>query len=130
MLRVIRSPYPRAGFTFGDLDAYSKSHAGITRVFTASDIPGENCFGVIPKFRDQPVFAEEEARFRGEAVAAVVGQAEAVANLDLKDFPVTWSELEAVLSPAQARLHEQSTTSRPVQSNLLLIRTGISTSWK
>ncbi len=103
MLRVIRSPYPRARFTFGDLDAYSKNHPGITRVFTASDIPGENRFGVIPKFRDQPVFAEEETRFRGEAVAAVVGQAEAVANLDLKDFPVTWSELEAVLSPAQAR---------------------------
>ena len=102
-LRVIRSPYPRARFTLGDLDAYSKNHAGITRVFTASDIPGENRFGVIPNFRDQPVFAEEETRFRGEAVAAVVGQAEAVANLDLKDFPVTWSELEAVLSPAEAR---------------------------
>jgi CO/xanthine dehydrogenase Mo-binding subunit len=103
MLRVIRSPYPRARFRFGDLDAYSKIHPGITRVFTASDIPGENRFGVIPNFRDQPVFAEEETRFRGEAVAAVVGQAEAVANLDLKDFPVTWSELEAVLSPAEAR---------------------------
>jgi len=103
MLRVIRSPYPRARFTFGDLDAYSKNHPGVTMVFTASDIPGENRFGVIPNFRDQPVFAEEETRFRGEAVAAVVGQAEAVANLDLKDFPVTWSELEAVLSPAEAR---------------------------
>ena len=103
MLRVIRSPYPRARFTFGDLDAYSRNHPGITRVFTASDIPGENRFGVIPKFRDQPVFAEEETRFRGEAVAAIVGQPEAVADLDLTDFPVTWSELEAVLSPAKAR---------------------------
>lgn len=102
-LRVIRSPYPRARFTFGDLDAYSKNHPGITKVFTASDIPGENRFGVIPIFSDQPVFAEEETRFRGEAVAAVVGQTEAVANLDLNDFPVTWSELEAVLNPAEAR---------------------------
>ena len=42
---------------------------------------------MIPRFADQPVFAEVEARFRGEAVAAVVGEAEAVEALDPLNFP-------------------------------------------
>ena len=69
------------------------AHPGIHRVLTARDIPGENRYGVIPRFADQPVFAEVEARFRGEAVAAVVGEAEAIEALDLASFPVTWEEL-------------------------------------
>jgi CO/xanthine dehydrogenase Mo-binding subunit len=62
----------------------------------AKDIPGENCYGVIPPFADQPVFAQEETRFHGEAVAAVVGEAEAVEELDPAEFPVRWEELPAL----------------------------------
>ena len=87
VVRAIRSPYHRARFRFGDLDAFLAAHPGILRVLTAKDIPGENCYGVIPRFADQPVFAEVEARFRGEAVAAVVGEAEAIEALDLTNFP-------------------------------------------
>ncbi len=83
VVRAIRSPYQRARFRFGDLDAFVATHPGILRVLTAKDIPGENRYGVIPRFADQPVFAEAEARFRGEAVAAVVGEAEAIEALDL-----------------------------------------------
>jgi aldehyde oxidoreductase len=98
VVRVVRSPYDRARFTFGDIDAFVAAHPGIHRVFTAKDIPGENCYGVIPRFADQPVFAETEARFRGEAVAAVVGESEAVEALDLASFPVSWEELPALTS--------------------------------
>ena len=49
---------------------------------------------------DQPVFAETEARFKGEAVAAVVGEPDAVANLE--DFPVTWEPLSPLLEPDEA----------------------------
>ena len=63
------------------------------RPFTAKDVPGRNCFGVHPDFADQPVFAESEARFRGEAVAMLAGEPSAVLALDLADFPVTWTEL-------------------------------------
>ena len=56
--RAIRSPYRRARFRFGDLDAFVATHPGIHRVLTAKDIPGENVYGVIPRFADQPVFAE------------------------------------------------------------------------
>ena len=53
-------------------------------------MPGLNCFGVIPAFADQPALAEGVARFRGEAVALVVGEDEAMRRLDLSTFPVSW----------------------------------------
>ena len=65
----------------------------MVRIFTAEDVPGENRYGVITPYADQPVFAEQEARFRGEAVAAIVGESAAMEALDLADFPVTWTEL-------------------------------------
>ena len=113
VLRVIRSPYDRAAFQFGDLHGYVAANFGFHAVFTAKDVPGKNCFGVIPQFADQPVFAENEVRFRGEAVAAVVGEPEAMAKLDASTFPVTWMELPALttidssLRPAALKLHEK-----------------------
>jgi len=102
VVRAIRSPHARARFRFGDLDAFVAAHQGIVRVLTAKDIPGENCYGVISRFADQPVFAEVEARFRGEAVAAVAGEAEAIDAFDLANFPVTWEKLPALTTIAAA----------------------------
>ncbi|WP_394690396.1 molybdopterin-dependent oxidoreductase [Hoeflea sp.] len=102
-IAVIRSPFPRAGFRFGDLDAWLENQAGIETILTAADIPGKNCFGVIPAFSDQPVFAETEARFRGEAVAAVVGTPEAIRAFKQESFPVVWTELDSVVSVSEAR---------------------------
>jgi aldehyde oxidoreductase len=93
VVRAIRSPYHRARFLFGDLDAFVRDHPGIEAIFTVKDVPGKNCYGVIGPFADQPVFAEYEARHRGEAVAAVVGEVAAVEALDVADFPVSWEEL-------------------------------------
>ncbi len=92
-VRAIRSPHHRARFQFGDLDKFVEAHPGITAVFTANDVPGVNCYGVIPAFADQPVFARNEARFRGEAVAIVVGEPQVVEAVDLSSFPVTWEVL-------------------------------------
>jgi len=109
--RAIRCPHHRARFRFGDLNAFVRAHPGIHAVFTAEDVPGKNCYGVIPRFADQPVFAESEARFRGEAVAAVVGEVAALELLDLPDFPVTWEELtpltkiDDALSSDAPRIH-------------------------
>ena len=93
VLRVIRSPHAHAAFRFGDLDTFVATTPGIEAVLTAADIPGENRFGVIPDARDQPVFAETAARYRGEAVAAVIGTPEVMAGFDGADFPVTWTPL-------------------------------------
>ncbi|TGQ74260.1 aldehyde oxidase [Mesorhizobium sp. M00.F.Ca.ET.186.01.1.1] len=101
---VVRSPHYHASFAFGDLDGWAKTHPGIVGVFTASDIAGKNCFGVIGPFADQPALAEGFVRLRGEAVALVAGEREAILDLDLSDFPIRWSELPHVLQPCEARI--------------------------
>lgn len=112
LVRVVRSPHHRAEFSFGDLEAYRRAHPGIHGIFTARDVPGKNCFGVIPQFADQPVFAEREVRHLGEAVAAVAGDAETIEALDLTKFPVEWKPLAALtrieesLRPDAPLLHE------------------------
>jgi aldehyde oxidoreductase len=102
VLKVIRAPYHRASFAFGDMNEFASRTPGILRVLTASDIPGRNLHGVIPDMADQPVFAELESRFKGEAVAAVVGEPDAMRAFDVTDFPVTWTELPACLTPEEA----------------------------
>ena len=111
LVRVVRSPHHHGTFVLGDLESYGISHPGIVRVLTYRDVPGRNLFGVIAAFADQPVFAVNETFHRGEAVAAVVGEREAIEALDLSAFPVHWTELPPVLtmdealSPAAALLH-------------------------
>ena len=94
-IRVIRSPHARARFRFGDLDAF-RDRYDLLAVFTAKDVPGANSFGIFPTTKDQPVFAVSETRFRGEAVAAVVGRRGPPMSFDDKDFPIVWSPLDPV----------------------------------
>ena len=102
VLRVIRSPHHHARISLGDLDAFRAAHPWVALVLTAADIPGLNRFGMIPGYIDQPVFAESVVRFRGEAVAAVVGPAEDMARFDPAGFPVTYDPLPAVLTVPEA----------------------------
>ena len=99
---VIRSPYPRASFRIGNIENFIRENEGIEAVLTADDVPGLNRMGVIPGFIDQPVFAEREARFRGEAVAALVGRREALQGFDVQDFPVEWEELPHIAETGEA----------------------------
>ncbi|MDX8519575.1 molybdopterin-dependent oxidoreductase [Mesorhizobium dulcispinae] len=116
---VVRSPHYHARFSFGDLQAWADAHPGVAGVFTAADVPGKNCFGVIGPFADQPVLAEGFVRFRGEAVALVAGEREAVLELDLTDFPITWTELPHVLQPAEAKANGASLIHQHRPANLL-----------
>ena len=99
---VIRSPHWHASFVFGDLDGFVAAHPGLVAVYTARDIPGENRFGVIPAYADQPALADGVARFRGEAVAVIAGEKDAVEALDRAGFPVTWTERPHALDVASA----------------------------
>ena len=101
-LRVLRCPHHHARFQFGDLKQFVDSHLGISLVLTAKDVPGIDCYGVIPRFADQPVFAHNEARYRGEAVAAIVGETDSLEALDLAQFPVRWEPLPALQSLDEA----------------------------
>jgi aldehyde oxidoreductase len=100
VLRVVRSPYAHAEFSLGDLTQFLEQNPGIQGVFTARDVPGKNCYGVHPRFADQPVFAENVTRFLGEAVAAVVGEASAMSGFNLATFPISWSPLPSLETPA------------------------------
>lgn len=116
---VVRSPHYHAGFAFGDLDAWVEAHPGIAGVFTAADIPGKNCFGVIGPFADQPALAEGFVRLRGEAVALVAGEREAILDLDLTDFPISWTELPHVLQPREAKAYGAALIHQHRPANLL-----------
>jgi aldehyde oxidoreductase len=111
MIEVIRSPHPHADFEFGDLDAFAKTH-GITTILTAADVTGLNRFGVIPGFVDQPVFAEKTARFRGEAIAAIIATPETIAGFDRNTFPVVYrphpdvARAQDAIKTAAPQLHE------------------------
>ncbi len=103
LLKVIRSPHHCADFILGDIAAWRAANPQVAAVYTAADVPGQNRFGVIPPFADQPVFAQNTARFRGEAVAAVVAPQDVMRALNLEDFPVQWQPREAALLPHPAQ---------------------------
>ena len=100
-LRVVavRSAHAHASFAFGDLAGFA-NRAGVAGVFTATDIPGRNAFGVIPAFADQPAIAASRVQFRGECVALVAF--EPGVDPDLTGFPVTWTVLPALTNPTDA----------------------------
>ncbi|MCF6320238.1 MAG: molybdopterin-dependent oxidoreductase, partial [Rhizobiaceae bacterium] len=102
LVRVIRSPFAHAGFEFGNLEDWKNTTSGVEAVITVDDIKGENSFGVIPAFADQPALAQNAARFRGEAVALVVGDADKVSQLNLDDFPVEWNEIQNTMETGSA----------------------------
>nr|MCU0816574.1 molybdopterin-dependent oxidoreductase [Cypionkella sp.] len=99
-----------AGDSFG-ADYSPEGRPGVAGVFTAEDIPGRNAFGVIPPFADQPALAQSPARFRGEAVALVAF--EPGAEPDLSAFPITWTPLPALTSPAVAEAGAALHPNRP-----------------
>ncbi|MCL4800057.1 MAG: molybdopterin-dependent oxidoreductase [Burkholderiales bacterium] len=100
-LRAVRSPHAHARFSIGDLAALRARHPGLLDVLTARDVP-ENSFGIFPDHKDQPVLADGLARFRGEAVAALVGEYETVMRIDEAELPIRWEPLEARTEIGQA----------------------------
>jgi CO/xanthine dehydrogenase Mo-binding subunit/aerobic-type carbon monoxide dehydrogenase small subunit (CoxS/CutS family) len=101
-LRAVRSPHAHARFRFGDWAPLLARHPGLVRVLTAADVPGRNGFGIYPDIKDQPVFAEGIARYRGDAVCALVGDAATLAAIDARDLPIAWEALPALATPAEA----------------------------
>jgi CO/xanthine dehydrogenase Mo-binding subunit len=111
VLKAIRSPYHHARFSFGDFMALHAAHPGLIKVFTAADIPGQNTFGIYPTDKDQPVFAEGYVRYYGEAICALVGDAQTIAAITDEEVPITWEKLPALhgvgaaLAPGAVQLH-------------------------
>ena len=101
-LRAVRSLHAHARFTLGDLAPVLAAHPGLVRVLTAADIPGRNGFGIYPDIKDQPVFAAGVARYRGDAICALVGTREAVEAVRAEELPIVWEPLPPLRVPAAA----------------------------
>ncbi|MBI3371113.1 MAG: molybdopterin-dependent oxidoreductase [Betaproteobacteria bacterium] len=95
-LRVVRSPHHHARFIIGDLERVVQRTPGLVCILRSRDVPS-NGFGIYPTVKDQPVLANEEARFRGEAVLALVGTRDAVDGLPDADLPIEYEPLPPVM---------------------------------
>ena len=110
-LRAVRSPHMAAAFTIGDLTPLFDRHPGLVKVLTAADVPGSKLYGVYPDMKDQPVFAMDEVRFRGEVILALVGERETLEAISDAELPIVYEVgepiigLDAALAPGARRIH-------------------------
>jgi aldehyde oxidoreductase len=110
VLRVVRAPFHRAHFTIGDLAPLHERYPGLVKILTWKDIQGHNLYG-IAAIKDQPVLSEGVVRHRGEAVAALVGDATTIACISDADVPIHWEALpplpfDAAIAPGAPAMHE------------------------
>ena len=96
-VRAVRSPHASATFTLGSFDDLHEKWPGLVRVLTAADVTGNNGFGTYPDVKDQPVFAVDEVKFRGEAVVALVGDHESVYGIHDDDVAINYEVREPIL---------------------------------
>jgi len=98
-LKVVRSTRPHAKIVSLETGEALKV-AGVERIFTARDIPGENLVGIINK--DQPVLASERVRYAGEAVALVAAATLEAAEEGARRVGVEYEDLPAITRPEEA----------------------------
>ncbi len=116
-MRVVRSPHPRATFVLPSPEKIIEEHPGLMRILTWQDVPGNNGFGIYPHIKDQPVLAKDQVRYRGEAVAALIGDRKSIEAVTDDDLRIEWhpqdaiesyeSALEGKISPVQ-EIHEDN----------------------
>ncbi|MGB0228641.1 MAG: molybdopterin-dependent oxidoreductase [bacterium] len=120
-MRVVRSPHPRATFVLPSPEKIIEEHPGLMRILTWQDVPGNNGFGIYPHIKDQPVLAKDQVRYRGEAVAALIGDRKSIEAVTDDDLGIEWvpqdaiesyeSALEGKVSPVQ-EIHEDNLLAR------------------
>ena len=120
-MRVVRSPHPRATFVLCSPEKLVEENPGLLRMLTWQDVPGNNGFGIYPHIKDQPVLAKDQVRYRGEAVAALIGDRKGIEAVTDDDLGIKWvpqdaiesyeSALEGNISPVQ-EIHENNLLAR------------------
>lgn len=115
-IRVVRSPHARARFQLGDL---APLRARLAAVLTSADVPF-NGYGIYPDIKDQPVLADGEVRYRGEAVLALVGERAVVAAIRDDEIPIAWRPEEPVLGVEAATAPDAPLVQGDRPRNLLL----------
>ena len=96
---TVRSPHPRARILSIDVSEALKIR-GVATVLTAADVPGENLYGI--KKADQPVLADREVRYAGEAVAVAAADHPETARRAVEAVRVEYEVLTPLTDPEQA----------------------------
>lgn len=78
---------------------------GVVKIFSHKDIPGENQIGGI--IQDEPLLAEDEVHFRGQAILLVVAENEGAVEEALEKIKIDLEELPAIVDPKEAFLKGQ-----------------------
>ena len=124
---VLRSPWSHAEILDIDITEAAESK-GVVKIILAGDIPGKNLYGPIKK--DQPVLAENEVMYIGDAIAAVFAESENDLADILGKIKVTYKSLSEVadykdaLEGKPALLHGESNIIAVMESGRGNIETG------
>ena len=108
---VYSSPVAHAKDLIIDVSKAEKI-AGVERVFTAKDIPGDNEIGGI--LLDEPLLAEDELHFQGQPIAIVVAESDFIARQARALIEISYSELPIITTAKQAK--EQGSFINPARS--------------
>ncbi|MCK4760804.1 MAG: selenium-dependent xanthine dehydrogenase [Candidatus Aminicenantes bacterium] len=105
------SDHPRARVKRIDISAAQKA-AGVVRVFTGADIPGERYNGLIVNDWPLLVMAGETTRYVGDVLAGVVAESESAARAAAALIDVDYEVLEPITGMLQAetgpnKVHEK-----------------------
>ena len=92
---IAQSPHAHARITAMDLSAVAAA-PGIARVMSAADIPGKN--DCAPVYGDDPVFADTEVNYVGQAVFAVAAETMAAARTAIALAKISYEELPAIIT--------------------------------
>ena len=98
--RTLRSPHAAARIRSIDIGP-ALAIPGVHAVLTADDVPGEANYGL--EHADQPVFASDEVRYVGEAIAAVAADHPEIARLAMEAIVVDY-EVTEPLTDAEAAI--------------------------
>lgn len=98
-MKLLHSKYANAEILSIDFSEAEKI-AGVIKIFTAKDIPGENQIGVIVK--DEPLLPDKKTSFVGQPIAAVVGETIDACNEAIKKINIKYKELKPILSIEEA----------------------------
>ena len=109
-LNVLRSSRAHARIVKIDING-ALNVKGVVKVFTASDVPGNNLTGIINK--DRPLLVSDKVRFVGDSIALVAAENEEAAEKGVHAINVVYEDLPAVFDPEEAlkdsapKIHEK-----------------------
>lgn len=97
---IFGSPIAHGKITHLDISKAEKLE-GVEKILTYKDITGQNQIGGI--IEDEPLFAEHELHFQGQAIALIVAKDDHTARKALKLIELKYEEHIPVIDPREAK---------------------------